>query len=145
MIVATWPDGPGVVELPDGRRVRGRGLRRPAPPGPPPEFAVYLVGRPPDDVGWAHRWVRCGDFRVPSDRRDAIDALREAHRRAATERVEVGCGGGVGRTGMAIATLAVLAGVPPAEAVAWARAHYHPRAAETPWQRRWVRAVEPDR
>lgn len=32
-----------------------------------------------------------------------------------------------------------LTGVPAAEAVAWVRHHYHPRAIETPWQRRYVR------
>ena len=35
---------------------------------------------------------------------------------------------------------------PPDEAVAWVRERYHPRAVETPWQRRWVLAVRgPDR
>jgi protein-tyrosine phosphatase len=77
----------------------------------------------------------------PADRDHALATLREAHRRAATERVEVACGGGVGRTGTALAVLAVLSGVEPAEAVAWVRATHHPRAVETPWQRRWVRRV----
>jgi hypothetical protein len=35
--------------------------------------------------------------------------------------------------------MAVMAGVPSAEAVAWVRRHYDKRAVETPWQRRWVR------
>ncbi len=48
------------------------------------------------------------------------------------------CGGGRGRTGTALACLAVLDGVPPAEAVAYARELYDPRAVETPWQRRYV-------
>jgi protein-tyrosine phosphatase len=52
--------------------------------------------------------------------------------------VEVACGGGVGRTGTVIACLAVLAGLPSADAIAWTRANYHRRAVETPWQRRWV-------
>ena len=49
--------------------------------------------------------------------------------------------GGVGRTGTALAALAVLDGLDPGRAVAWVRAHYHPRAVETPWQRRWLRGV----
>jgi protein-tyrosine phosphatase len=53
--------------------------------------------------------------------------------------VEVACGGGLGRTGTALACLAVLDGVPAGEAVAYVREHYHPRAVETPWQRRFVR------
>ncbi len=48
------------------------------------------------------------------------------------------CVGGVGRTGTALACLAVLDGVAAAQAVAFARAHYHLKAVETPWQRRWV-------
>ena len=65
--------------------------------------------------------------------------LVEAWERAAGERVEVACGGGRGRTGTALACLAVLDGVPPEEAVAYVRAHYDRHAVETPWQRRYVR------
>jgi hypothetical protein len=138
--MTTWPDGPGVVELPDGRRVRGRALRKPMPAGPSPEFGVYVVGAAPA-VDWPMRWVRWPDFRLPADRADAVAALREAWVRAATERVEVACGGGRGRTGTALALLAVMSGVPQAEAVAWVREHYDRRAVETPWQARWVRRV----
>ena len=134
-----WADGPGVVELPDGRRIRGRGLRNPVPAGQSPEFAVYLLARDPGPFNWEHRWVRWPDFRTPSSTPDAFAALREAHDRSASERVEIACGGGVGRTGTALAAIAVLAGVPAAEAVAWVRRAYNGRAAETPWQRRWAR------
>jgi protein-tyrosine phosphatase len=64
--------------------------------------------------------------------------LRDAWERSATERVEIACGGGRGRTGTALACLAVLDGVPPGDAVAYVRAHYHRRAVETYWQRRFV-------
>ncbi len=137
--MSTWEDGPGVVELPDGLRIRGRGLRHGPPDGPPPGFGVYLLARDPGPMPWEHRWVRWGDFRTPASTADALAALAEAHRRAASERVEVACGGGVGRTGTALAVIAVRAGVPPGEAVAWVRRRYHRRAVETPWQRRWVR------
>ena len=63
----------------------------------------------------------------------------EAWERARTERVEIACRGGVGRTGTALACLAVLDGVPPADAVRYVREHYHPRAVETPGQRAYVR------
>jgi hypothetical protein len=134
----TWPDGLGVVELPDGRRVRGRGLRAGEPPGPSPDLGVYLLGGPPPPTPWEARWIRWPDFRLPSDRDAALGTLREAHERSATERVELACGGGVGRTGTALAVLAVLSGVAPADAVAWVRRGYNPHAVETPWQRRWV-------
>ncbi len=135
----TWETGaPGVLRLPSGRSVRGRGLRRPLPPGPQPAFSVFLLGKQPPEVPWDSRWLRWPDFRVPSSRTQAQALLCEAWSRAADERVEVACGGGRGRTGTALAALAVLDGVPPAEAVDFVRRHYHPRAVETPWQRRWV-------
>jgi len=55
--------------------------------------------------------------------------------------VEVACSGGRGRTGTTLACLAVLDGVPAIDAVRYVRQHYHPRAVETPWQRRYVQAV----
>lgn len=65
---------------------------RTAPPWP--EFWVYLFDKRPEPVSWDVRWVRWPDFRLPADRRDAHDALHEAWRCAANERVEVACGGG---------------------------------------------------
>jgi len=127
-----------VLCLPSGRLVRGRGLRRPLPPGPTPTFGLYLLGRTPPPVPWESRWLRWPDFRLPADRTAAAEAFVEAWRRAAGERVEIACGGGRGRTGTALACLAVLDGVPPGEAVAYVREHYDRRAVETPWQRRYV-------
>ena len=80
---------------------------------------------------------------MPVDRADARSALLELWERAPTERVEVACHGGHGRTGTALACLAILDGVRPAEAVRYARQHYHQRAVETPWQRRYVRQFQP--
>ncbi|MFC0864217.1 protein-tyrosine phosphatase family protein [Sphaerimonospora cavernae] len=138
-MIDTWePTAAGVLRLPSGRLVRGRGLRRPLPRGPRPAFALYLLDRRPPPVEWEQRWVRWPDFRLPSDRAAAATALREAWERAETERVEVACGGGYGRTGTALACLAVLDGVPGEEAVAYVRRHYASRAVETPWQRRFV-------
>ncbi|MFD2090684.1 protein-tyrosine phosphatase family protein [Blastococcus deserti] len=132
-----WADAPGVLLLPGGARVRGRRLGSLVSPA---DFALVLAAGPPP--AWPHRRVRWPDFWVPVDPDDALDALREAHRRALTgERVEVTCRGGVGRTGTALAALAVLDGLLPADAVAWVRRGYHPRAVETPWQRRWLARV----
>jgi hypothetical protein len=135
----TWTaDGNGILSLPSGRLIRGRGLRRGLPPGPTPEFGVFLLGHPPPGVNWPARWVRWPDFRLPADPAAAGEIFREAWTRAEHERVEVVCGGGRGRTGTALACLAVLDGVPPEEAVAFVREHYDRRAVETPWQRRFV-------
>ncbi|MEU7822915.1 protein phosphatase [Catellatospora sp. NPDC049133] len=137
--MATWEEGgPGVLRLPSGRWLRGRGLRRPLPEGAPPQFALYLLGGPPPETPWAARWVRWRDFWLPADRAAFRMALVEVLERAGDERVEVACGGGIGRTGTALACLAVLDGVPADRAVAYVRAGYHPRAVETPWQRRFV-------
>lgn len=127
-----------VLALPSGRLVRGRGLSRGALSGPEPQFGLYLLGRRPPSAPWPARWVRWPDFWLPFGKDDARQALIEAWRRSGTERVEVACGGGRGRTGTALACLAVLDGVPPNEAVAFVRDGYHARAVETPWQRRYV-------
>ncbi|WP_328871269.1 protein phosphatase [Streptomyces sp. NBC_00287] len=136
-----WDErAPGVLRLPSGRLVRGRALRHPlAPDAPVPSYGVYLLGRQPPDVPWESGWIRWPDFRLPADRDAARALLAEAWRRAAGERVEIACGGGRGRTGTALACVAVLDGVPPEEAVAYVRRHYDRHAVETPWQRRYVR------
>jgi len=138
-IVSAWDMGSaGVLLLPSGRLVRGSALRLPIPGGDLPEFGLYLLNQPPGPVSWEARWVRWPDFRLPRDSRDAQDALREAWRRAANDRVEIACGGGRGRTGTALACLAVLDGESPRTAVAYIREHCDRRAVETPWQRRFV-------
>ena len=142
----------GAIALPDGTAVRGRGRWQPPPTGPDPDWGLYLghdpdqprprlsIGRKEDwRPGWPAEWIEWPDFRTPSDDEAAAAAIGRAYRRAvAGERVEVACGGGNGRTGTVIACLAVLAGHPAADAVAWAREHYRKRAVETPGQRRWI-------
>ncbi|MCL8017808.1 protein-tyrosine phosphatase family protein [Streptomyces sp. AS02] len=130
----------GVLRLPSGRLVRGRGLRHPPDPtAPTPTYALYLLGRRPPEVPWESHWLRWPDFRLPADRAAARTAFTEAWERAATARVEIACGGGRGRTGTALACLAVLDGVPAEEAVDFVRRTYDRHAVETPWQRRYVR------
>ncbi|MEJ2858193.1 MULTISPECIES: protein-tyrosine phosphatase family protein [unclassified Saccharothrix] len=127
----------GAIQLPDGAWIRGRGLRKPAPDDVP-AFGLYL-GTSRREMPWPHEWVDWPDFRLPRSPERAVEQIRALHARAlAGEDVEVACGGGVGRTGTVVACLAVLAGVPAGEAVAWTRAHYRKRAVETPWQKRWV-------
>jgi rhodanese/phosphatase family protein len=139
-VTGDWdPDAPGVLRLPSGRLVRGRALRRPVPDGPVPDYALYLLGKRPPEVPWAAEWLRWPDFRLPGSPAEARRLLTKAWSRASTERVEIACGGGRGRTGTALACLAVLDGVPPGDAVEFVRAHYDRHAVETPWQRRYVR------
>jgi hypothetical protein len=141
----------GAIALPDGTSVRGRGRREPFPPGPLPDFGLYL-GHPPGSrprgllrrrtpwqPDWPADWIHWPDFRTPRDPRSAAEQISDAYALArAGRRVEIACTGGVGRTGTVIACMAVLAGHPADTAVAWTRSHYRPRAVETPGQRRWI-------
>ncbi len=132
-----WLDDFGLVILPTGPRVRGR---RSGDTVSPADFALVLGDSPLPT--WPHRHIRWQDFWIPNDRVQALDGLHEALRRAHDgERVEVICSGGIGRTGTALAALAILDGLSPNQAVTWIRDNYNRRAVETPWQRRWLRTV----
>ena len=140
------------IILPDGTLIRGRGRRATLPAGPLPDFGLYL-GRPPDQPrravfgrrpgwqpDWPANWIDWPDFRTPRNGRLAAAAIEHAYLLArAGRRVEIACGGGTGRTGTVIACMAILAGHPADDAVAWTRHHYRPRAVETSGQRRWIR------
>ncbi|OLT09351.1 phosphatase [Pseudonocardia sp. CNS-139] len=127
------------ITLPDGTRVRGRGRRQPLPAGPLPTYGLYLGRQRTWHPDWPSTWVDWPDFRTPRDSAAAAAAIRHAFLLARSgERVEVACVGGTGRTGTVIACMAVLAGHPAEDAVAWTRRNYRPRAVETRGQRRWV-------
>jgi Protein-tyrosine phosphatase len=125
------PAAPGILRLPSGRLIRGRGILGPLPEGPAPAFGVYLLDDAPPAVAWESRWVRWPDFGLPADPADMAAALREAWTRAETGRVEVACLGGHGRTGTGLACIAILDGVRAADAVGYVREHYRPHAVET--------------
>jgi hypothetical protein len=142
-VAVPWDDGtPGLLRLPSGRRVRGRAWRE-VPGGQRPDLGLYLLPRPPAAMPWESRWVRWRDFSLPADPAQLREALVEVLSRSADERVEVSCPGGTGRTGTALACLAVLDGVPAADAVAFVRAGYRPRAVETRGQQAFVRDFSP--
>jgi len=76
---------------------------------------------------------------VPANTEAAVEALKTVLERARSgQNIEVGCLGGHGRTGTALACLAVLAGHPALDAVAWARSSYCREAVETPEQEAFV-------
>jgi protein-tyrosine phosphatase len=126
------------IELPDGTVVSASSYRKePVVEGYDPTFGVYL------DHRWETPWTRVTvdwpDFGVPTDTTKLTAALREALDRARRgELVEVGCLGGHGRTGTAIACLAVLAGL-NSDPVDWVRAAYCDRAVETAEQEEFAR------
>jgi hypothetical protein len=104
----------------------------------PPDFGLYLDERwrPP----WPHEYLDWPDFGVPDDPVLVVAALESLLDRArAGQRVEIGCYGGHGRTGTALACLAILCGQAPGEAVGWVRAGYCERAVETDEQEAFAR------
>jgi protein-tyrosine phosphatase len=138
-MTTTWePYAAGLLRLPSGRLVRGRGLLNPLPAGQLPTFGLYLLDDRPPAVAWESGWLRWPDFGLPADDTQTAAVLREVWQRLGDERVELACAGGRGRTGTALACLAVLDGVPNGEAVAYVREHYSPHAVETPEQGRYV-------
>lgn len=132
------PQLPGVIRLPSGRLIRGRGLHGAGTAAVLPDWGLYL-GPGSAIASWPHETLDWPDFRLPRDRPRARALLQEAWERAAIQCVEIGCRGGRGRTGTALACVAVLDGVLPQHAVAYVRATYDRRAVETPWQARFVR------
>jgi protein-tyrosine phosphatase len=91
------------------------------------------------DPGWPHEIIDWPDFGLPVDTAAGDRAILAAFTRARSgERVEVGCYGGLGRTGTVLGCMAVLAGVEPDDAIAWVRSHYQAQAVETDPQQRFV-------
>ena len=89
---------------------------------------------------WPHDLLDWPDFSVPGDPAPVVAALESLLQRArAGERVEIGCDGGHGRTGTALACLAVLCGHAPDDAVGWVRATSCERAVETDEQEAFAR------
>jgi hypothetical protein len=128
-----------IVVLPDGTEVTAVSFDAgdPYARDRPPDFGTYLDPRwqPP----WPHEHLDWPDFGVPADPAPVLAALRALLERArAGQRVEVGCLGGHGRTGTALACLAVLCGQPSGEAVTWVRARYCAEAVETGEQEGFV-------
>jgi hypothetical protein len=128
-----------VVALPDGTVVTAVSFDAldPYARDRSPDYGLYLDGRwePP----WDHDHLDWPDFGVPDDETRVVVALRSVLDRArAGERVELGCLGGHGRTGTALACLVILCGHPPGEAVTWVRANYCALAVETAEQEAFV-------
>jgi len=125
------------VTFPDGTRVRASSIRDRREDDPERSFGLYL------DQRWQPTWpselIAWEDFGLPAEPEAAATQIEAAFERARRgEVVEVGCVGGLGRTGTVVSCMAVLSGVPPAEAVEWVRRTYDARAVETAAQANWV-------
>lgn len=127
----------GIVTFPDASRVRASSLDERKSHDPERAYGLYLDSR--WEPTWPAEIVAWPDFGLPEEPQAAARQIAGAFRRAQKgELVEVGCLGGSGRTGTVLACMAVLAGVPAKEAVAWVRGAYRPQAVETPEQEAWV-------
>lgn len=122
------------VVFPDGHSVQAHGLSGfiPTDDHVDPDWALYL-----DDqwgskaVAWPYRLVHWPDFGLPVDEGDAFAAFEEAaHRIADGQVIDIACDGGTGRTGTALACLAVRGGVPLVDVLTWVRDRYSPYAVE---------------
>jgi predicted TPR repeat methyltransferase len=123
-----FPDGTCVTASPISSRLENN---------PDRDFGLYL------DAAWAPTWdaelVDWPDYGLPSEPEETARQIAAAFRRAKSgELVEIGCIGGLGRTGTVLACMAILAGVQADQAVAWVRDHYDSRAVETAEQSAWV-------
>ena len=130
------------VVLPDGVTVVAASFDPADPYGRdrPPDYGLYLDSQwqPP----WDHTHLDWPDFSVPKEVGPLLVALSVVQDRARRgQHVEIGCGGGHGRTGTALACLAVLGGTSPQDAVAWVRANYCSLAIETPEQVAFVSSL----
>lgn len=126
------------VYFPEGTSVRALALSERNAEDPDRDHGLYL------DPAWNPSWpanvIEWEDFGLPKNPESAAEMIRQAFLRAKQgERVEIGCVSGLGRTGTVLACMAILAGVPADQAVAWIRGNYNPRAVESPAQERWVR------
>ena len=81
------------------------------------------------------------DFGLPDEAalRAVLTQMLAAMRAAPDGAYHIGCKAGLGRTGTAMACLAILAGAVEGDPVVWLRAAYHPAAIETPAQEDFVR------
>jgi hypothetical protein len=132
-----------VLVLPDGARIKAASYYAldPYARDREPDYGLYLDRRwqPP----WPHDHLDWPDFGLPDNPAQLLTALGSVLDRArGGKQVEIGCLGGHGRTGTALACLAILTGQRPADAIAWVRAHYCPEAVETTAQEEFITGLE---
>jgi hypothetical protein len=125
------------VRFPDGTLVNAVALSERREHDPDRDYALYL------DPAWSPTWkadvVAWPDRGLPGHYQTAAQQIWCAFQRArGGEGVEVGCIGGLGRTGTVLACMAILVGVATGEAVQWVRSNYRVGAVETRDQEWWV-------
>jgi Protein-tyrosine phosphatase len=118
------------VTFPDGTTVFGLNIDDRRGDDRPPDFGLYL------DRAWKPTWdatvIDWDDFEgSPPSKPLLFKEIERAFRKAQSRKwVEVGCLAGIGRTGTALACMAVISGVSADESVCWIRHYYDPYAVE---------------
>ncbi|MDR6939935.1 protein-tyrosine phosphatase family protein [Arcanobacterium hippocoleae] len=140
-----WQLDDGVVQFPSGRRIRGRSWKVKAAEEADlslvlttvtgQEFASYAVF-PGSTESMMIDWP---DERIPRRGAHAVAQLNEIWERAKDERVEITCRTGIGRTGTALAIIAVFEGMDPDAAIEFVQKNYHPDSVKSPAQRGFLR------
>jgi hypothetical protein len=89
----------------------------------------------------AEWWLDVPDFGVPDAAalRAVLGAMLAAMRAQPDDAFHIGCKAGLGRSGLALACLAQMAGAVDGDPVAWLRARYVAAAIETAAQEEFVR------
>ncbi len=127
-----------LIALPDGTRVTAVSFDAADPytRDNKPDYGLYLDHRwqPP----WLHDHLDWPDFGIPAEQPLATALQSVLDKARAGKSTEIGCLGGHGRTGTAIACLAVMTGQRADTAVDWVRATYCAKAVETAEQEAFV-------
>ncbi|MDY5589852.1 MAG: protein-tyrosine phosphatase family protein [Arcanobacterium sp.] len=149
--MAAWDLGEGVVEFPSGRRIRGRSWNQPI--SEYADVSAVLTTASPEEFAARHAvgmgrelvYISWPDYRIPRRPQQAIEQLAELLERASSERVEITCGGGVGRTGTALAMMAIIDGMKASDAIDLVQTQYNPESATSHAQRGFLMDMEPPR
>lgn len=125
------------VEMQDGTKVYASSCHTRKREDPAPDWGLYLDGMW-ESAGMAYT-VDWPDMRLPKRFQATALAIIDVYNKAREGMwVEVGCIGGHGRTGTALACMAVLGGMKPAEAIQHVRASYCTKTLETTEQEWFV-------
>ena len=131
-------DGTVALEFPSGVKIYPASSYDTKARASVPDHALYLeTSRLPVSAATYIPWK---DYGLPTiNHHHAAQIICETYYLAASGlTVEIGCIGAHGRTGTALACMAILSGVPVDEAVEWVREHHCKSAVEGEMQRWWV-------
>ncbi len=144
-----WQLTDGVVEFPSGRRIRARSWK--APVLQLATLSVVLTTVSETEFAGAQTFpgakeiimIDWPDQRLPRRSMQAVKTLQEVWQRADQELVEITCRGGVGRTGSALALIAMYEGMSSSEAIDFIRESYNNDSVTSPAQRGFLTDFSP--